>query len=70
MDDMIIPAEGKDTDDAMKAALWKRAVGYDVEEVTEAYSDKFGNQTIRKTKHIPGDIKAMEKYRQLYGDGL
>lgn len=69
-EETIIPAEGADTEDAMKAALWKRAVGYDVEEVTEAYSEKFGAQTIRKTKHIPGDIKAMEQYRRLYGEGI
>lgn len=45
-------------------ALYKRAIGYDCEEVKTilGYEDKNGNRKTRierQTKHIPGDVTAM-----------
>lgn len=62
------PAEGAETEDECKRQLWRRAVGYDYEEVTEIDGAK-GCSTITKNKHVPGDLKALQLYRKLYGDG-
>lgn len=44
----------------VEASLFKKAVGYDVTEVTE-YKNKEGTveKVVTKTKHIPGDVAAM-----------
>lgn len=67
---LIAPADGTDAEDAIKLALFRKAMGYDVEEVTIIDSEKMGHQEIRKTKHIPGDVKAMEQYVRKYGDSI
>lgn len=50
----------------MKAELYKRAKGYDIEEkiVTEGPQ---GTIVTTKTKHIPGDARAMVEYIRLFG---
>lgn len=70
MDELTITSnqlpEGFEAENAMKAALYKRAVGYDVEETKTITSDK-GTETITTVRHVPGDVKAMETYLQLFG---
>lgn len=55
-------------EDVMKRILYKRAVGYEVED-TEVVMSKDGRPTrIKKVKrHVPGDVSAMKEYRRLYG---
>lgn len=65
---MEIPAEGQETEDFLKAELLKKAIGYEIEEVSDIESSK-GVTHIVRTKHIPGDLKALQLYRKLYGDG-
>ena len=62
------PAEGPETEEEFKRQLWRKAVGYEVQEVVDIDSAK-GASTITKNKHIPGDLKALQLYRKLYGDG-
>ena len=69
-DKVRLPADGADAELAMKEALFKKATGYYVDEVTEVIGGKLGDQTITKRIFIPGDPKAMREYRQLYGDGI
>lgn len=52
--------------EAMKAALYKRAVGYTYEQVIVT-DGPHGTTTTTKTVDVPGDVKAMEKYIQLFG---
>lgn len=68
MDENNIPADGADAEEAAKKALWRKAVGYEVEETCNIETDK-GYSHIVKTKHVPGDLKALQLYRQLYGNG-
>lgn len=68
MEEDYVPADGAETEDAVKKALWRKAVGYEVQEVVDIDSTK-GASTITKNKHIPGDLKALQLYRKLYGDG-
>lgn len=62
------PAEGVETDEWFKRQLLRKAVGYEVEEFTEI--DGEHPSTIRKLRHVPGDLKALELYRKIYGDGV
>lgn len=64
----FIPAEGQETEDFLKEQLLRKAIGYDVTEVSDIDSTK-GSTHIERTKHIPGDLKALQLYRKLYGDG-
>lgn len=52
--------EGRDTWAVTKveASMVKRAIGYEVEEVTEEEGGKHGKRTIKTKKHIPPDTKA------------
>ena len=42
----------------IEASMVKRAIGYEVEEVTEEEGGKHGKRTIKTKKHIPPDTKA------------
>ena len=57
--------ENKQTDkEAVKKALYKKAVGYDSEETVEEYSDSDGDLVLVKrkvtTKPVPPDITAIK----------
>ena len=57
--------ESKQTDkEAVKKALYKKAVGYDSEETVEEYSDSDGDLVLVKrkvtTKPVPPDIAAIK----------
>lgn len=57
--------ENKQTDkEAVKKALYKKAVGYDSEETVEEYSDSDGDLVLVKrkvtTKPVPPDIAAIK----------
>lgn len=59
----------KQDDNLVKAALLKRALGYEIEE-TEIIVSKDGRPAkIKKRKrHIPPNTRAMMEYRRLYGE--
>ncbi len=53
----------------MREALYKRAMGYEVEETKVIVSKDGRPVRIEKTKrHIPADIKAMIAYKKMFGD--
>lgn len=53
----------------MKEALYKRAMGYEVEETKVIVSNDGRPIRIEKTKrHIPPDLKAMIAYKKLFGE--
>lgn len=45
-------------DEAVEAALHKRACGYDIDETVEEESERTGRKTRKTTYHIPGDVRA------------
>lgn len=51
----------------MRAELYKRAKGYDVEEVTKSTGPD-GPRVVIKKRHIPGDPHAMVEYMRLFGN--
>lgn len=53
---------------SMQEALYKKATGYTVELHETEESQKLGFTERNKEQHIPGDIKAVEKYLQLFGN--
>lgn len=58
--------EGNSAIEAMKAALWEKA--HEHKEVVKVKVDgPKGVTIIEKEVLVPGDIKAMEKYIQLFG---
>lgn len=52
----------------MKAAMYKRAIGYEVEETYVTFDDAGNKKIIKRKKHIPGDPKAQETYIRLFGN--
>ena len=53
----------------MQEALYKRAMGYEVEETKVIVSKDGRPVRIEKIKkHIPGDPKAMFEYMRLFGE--
>lgn len=59
---------GRDAWEHMKLALYKKSVGYEVELKETEDNTKLGYIERTKEQHIPGDIKAIEKYLQLFGN--
>lgn len=58
-----------DVREELKQALYKRAMGYEVEETKVIVSKDGRPIRIEKTKkHIPSDIKAMLALKKLFGD--
>lgn len=58
--------EGNSAIEAMKAALWEKA--HEHKEIVKVTVDgPKGTTTIEKEVLVPADIKAMEKYIQLFG---
>ena len=58
-----------DVREELKQALYKRAMGYEVEETKVIVSKDGRPIRIEKTKrHIPPDIKAMLALKKLFGD--
>lgn len=68
MDDNERLPVGNEAWQAMQQALYKKAMGYTVELRETEESAKLGFTERMKEQHIPGDIKAVEKYLQLFGD--
>ncbi len=59
----------------MMETLYKKAKGYDVEEIVTEYSvDEEGNKTLSKekrtVKHVPPDLAAIKAYLELRDAGL
>jgi len=60
----------KQTNEQLRAAMWKLATGYEVTE-KEAIRGKDGKEDkVRiRTRHVPPDIKAIERIQYLQDSG-
>lgn len=52
----------------IKAALYKRAVGYTVDTPERSLNEAGKSKVVIRQQHVPGDIKALVQYLNLYGN--